>query len=88
MIDYVTSAVTPQANIANGSAISPTTPRLISPMESLNSAALTNPEQAIKGLPPYSAVEALQRLQTLSENIGCSCNPRYCKRLRGGVDGT
>ena len=54
-------------------------------MESLNSAALTNPEQAIKGLPPYSAVEALQRLQTLQ---------RVCATLSldgilfvGGVDG-
>ena len=39
-------------------------------MESLNSAALTNPEQAIKGLPPYSAVEALQRLQTHGLQLG------------------
>eukprot|EP00321_Phaeocystis_globosa_P018422 CAMPEP_0118826094 /NCGR_PEP_ID=MMETSP1162-20130426/11725_1 /TAXON_ID=33656 /ORGANISM="Phaeocystis Sp, Strain CCMP2710" /LENGTH=339 /DNA_ID=CAMNT_0006756799 /DNA_START=27 /DNA_END=1042 /DNA_ORIENTATION=- len=54
-------------------------------MESLNSAALTNPEQSVKGLPPYSAVEALQRLQTLQ---------RVCATLSldgilfvGGVDG-
>ena len=54
-------------------------------MESLNSAGLTNPDQAIKGLPAYSPVEALQRLQTLQ---------RVCATLAldgvlfvGGVDG-
>jgi hypothetical protein len=54
-------------------------------MESLNSAGLTNPDQAIKSLPAYSPVEALQRLQTLQQV--CATLALDGVLFVGGVDG-